>query len=292
VIGGPELMNAVADGASLPPRPLLLTFDDGYVDHYSEVFPVLDREKLPACFFPPARCILEHSVLDVNKIHFILASTPDKRALADHVLSEIERNRDLHKLAPAATWWERLGKPGRFDPAEVVFFKRALQRELPLELRLTIIDGLFRKFVTADEASFSRELYMTPDQIRLLQRHGMCIGSHGYDHFWLGTLPRPQQEKEVDLSLSFLESVGVDVRRWIMCYPYGSWNDSLLAVLKSRNCVAGLTTEVGLACLGDRDPLVLPRLDTNDLPRDHKAEKSAWTVQAESGEGGACAKSK
>ena len=29
---------------------------------------------------------------------------------------------------------------------------------------------------------------MSPDQIQVLQRHGMSIGSHGYDHFWLNTL--------------------------------------------------------------------------------------------------------
>lgn len=280
VIGGQDLMNAVDGSAPLPPRPLLLTFDDGYLDHFTGVFPVLEREKLPACFFPPARCILEHNVLDVNKIHFILASTPDKRALADHVMSEIDRHRGACGLAPAASYWEKLGKPGRFDPAEVVFCKRALQRELPPDLRRSITNELFRRLVSTDEAAFSQELYMTPDQIRLLNRHGMSIGSHGHNHLWLGTLTRPQQEEEIDRSLDFLKSVGVDTRRWIMCYPYGSWNDSLLSVLKSRNCVAGLTTEVGLARPGEHNPLVLPRLDTNDLPKNADAPENEWTARA------------
>src|SRR5437762_2601506 len=65
VISGLELMDAIVERTSLPPRPLILTFDDGYIDHFTEVFPVLDKEKLPGCFFPPAKCILEHKVLDV-----------------------------------------------------------------------------------------------------------------------------------------------------------------------------------------------------------------------------------
>ena len=72
VISGPELMDAIVESAPLPPCPLLLTFDDGYIDHFTEVFPVLDRENLPGCFFPPAKCILEHKVLDVNKVHYII----------------------------------------------------------------------------------------------------------------------------------------------------------------------------------------------------------------------------
>jgi peptidoglycan/xylan/chitin deacetylase (PgdA/CDA1 family) len=282
VISGPELMAAVVEGAPLPPRPLLLTFDDGYLDHFTDVFPILDRERLPGCFFPPAKCVLEHRVLDVNKIHFVLATTPEKRPLVEFIASQLEANRARYDLLTFAQYWEKLGKPGRFDPAEVVFCKRMLQRELPFELRQAMIDELFRRYVTTDEASFSRELYMSPDQLGVLHRHGMYVGSHGYDHFWLNTLTTTQQEHEIDQSLAFLQSVGTDIRRWIMCYPYGGYNESLLSVLRSRRCAVGLTTEVGLATLGTHDPLTLPRLDTNDLPKRAAAEPSEWTVKAAS----------
>jgi peptidoglycan/xylan/chitin deacetylase (PgdA/CDA1 family) len=280
VISGTDLINTVVESAALPPRPLLLSFDDGYIDHFTEVFPVLDRENLPGCFFPPAKCILERQVLDVNKIHFVLAATPKKRTLVEDIFMQIDENRSRYDLLTSAAYWEKLGTPSRFDPAEVVFCKRILQRELPLELRQAIIDELFRRYVTTDEASFSRELYMTLDQIEALQQHGMYVGSHGYDHFWLNTLSTQQQEKEIDLSLTFLASLGADTRRWIMCYPYGAHNESLLSVLKSRNCVIGLTTDVGLAYLGEHNPLILPRLDTNDLPKDSNTDMNRWTIKA------------
>lgn len=280
VISGPELMDAIDQGAPLPPRPLILTFDDGYIDHFTEVFPVLDRENLPGCFFPPAKCILEHEVLDVHKIHFILASTPEMRTLVEYIFKRIDENRTRYNLLTSAAYWEKVGKPNRFDPAEVVFCKRILQCELPLELRQAITNELFSRYVTSDGTSFSRELYMSHDQIRVLQRHGMYVGSHGYDHFWLNTLSTQQQEREIDQSLMFLKSVGADVRRWIMCYPYGAYNESLLSVLKSRNCVIGLTTEVGLASLDKNNLLMLPRLDTNDLPKDSNAAVNDWTVAA------------
>ena len=36
------------------------------------------------------------------------------------------------------------------------------------------------------EEAFSRELYMSMDQIKCMVDCGMHIGSHGYDHYWLG----------------------------------------------------------------------------------------------------------
>ena len=283
VISAPELMDAIVEGAPLPSNPLLLTFDDGYIDHFTEVFPILDRENLPGCFFPPAKCILEHEVLDVNKIHFVLASSPDKRMLVEHIFKQIDENRSRYSLLSSAEYWEKLGKPSRFDPAEVVFCKRILQRELPIVFRQAITDDLFYQYVTKDEASFSRELYMSLEQIRVLQRHGMYVGSHGYDHFWLNLLSTQQQEYEVDQSLMFLKSVGADVERWVMCYPYGGYNESLLSVLKSRNCVIGLTTEVDLASVHQNNALTLPRIDTNDLPKDTNASANEWTLKVMKG---------
>ena len=34
-----DLIDAIENRCQLPPRPALLTFDDGYLDHYTHVFP-------------------------------------------------------------------------------------------------------------------------------------------------------------------------------------------------------------------------------------------------------------
>jgi hypothetical protein len=65
-----------------------------------------------------------------------------------------------------------------------------------------------------------------------------------------------------------------------MCYPYGSYNDPLLSVLRTRGCKLGLTTRVEIADLEADDPLTLPRLDTNDLPTDPDAEVHPWTLKS------------
>jgi len=38
-------------GKNLPPRPLLITFDDGYLDNYTHAYPVLKQQGFPAVIF-------------------------------------------------------------------------------------------------------------------------------------------------------------------------------------------------------------------------------------------------
>jgi len=243
----------------------------------------VDKEKISGCFFPPAKCILTNSVLDVNKIHFILASVSDKDVLVNCIYQSLDDNRSLYDLEQNEYYWQKCGVPSRYDSAEVMFVKYMLQRELPERLRKAIADQLFEKFVSNDEKAFSKELYMSSNQISCLQRNNMYVGSHGFDHYWLDSIPEDAQREEIDLSLKFLRNVGSDTERWIMCYPYGAYNESLLSLLQERACFVGLTTNVGITDLKQDNPLTLPRLDTNDLPKDSKSEPNEWTIKAEQG---------
>jgi hypothetical protein len=72
---------------------------------------------------------------------------------------------------------------------------------------------------------------------------------------------------EIDSSLKFLKDVGASTNNWIMCYPYGAYNDDTLSILKERNCAVGLTSKVGLANVSRDFSLELPRFDTNDYPQ-------------------------
>lgn len=280
IVSGDDLIGAVSTGSELPPNPLLLTFDDGYLDHYTEVFPILDREGVSGCFFPPVRAVVEDVVLDVNKIHFVLASVSDKSGLVARIFRLLDEFGPQFSCLDKQFYWEQCAVAKRFDPREVVFIKHVLQRELPEPLRRLLIDVLFREYVSSDEASFARELYMNEDQILCLRRHGMFIGSHGDAHLWLNRLDRTRQEQEIDASLDLLDRINGSRNGWIMCYPYGAYDESLLSILRCRNCTVGLTTKVGLANLRQDDPLTLPRLDTNDLPMFADAPPNEWTLQA------------
>lgn len=276
-----EVLDAYYSNKSLSEHSVLLTFDDAYKDHFDYVFPVLEHEKIQGAFYPPVKAVTEHTVLDVNKIHFILASTPVEKL--DKLLNEIKLQLDYYReeyhLESYDYYFNKLAIANRFDPKEVIFVKRLLQVELKEELRKKITDDIFVKVVGIEESAFSRELYMSIDQIKCMVGCGMHIGSHGYDHYWLSSLPKEKQEFEIAKSIEFIGNVGGDPENWTICYPYGDYNQDTIYLLKQHGCKMGLCTKVDVATLGSDIPdsiFKLPRLDVNDLPKDANVEPNKW----------------
>ena len=165
-----EVIDAYSNSRQLPDHAILLTFDDAYSDHFTYAFPVLEHEHIQGVFFPPVKAVTEHTVLDVNKIHFLLASTPmeDIPQLLGELRKFVDENREEYQLESFDSYFDRLAVANRFDSKEIVFIKRLLQVALPEELRKEISSELFERAVGMDESMFSRELYMTIDQIKCM----------------------------------------------------------------------------------------------------------------------------
>lgn len=259
-----ELIDAYESKSDIPKNSILLTFDDGYIDHYTNVFPILNDYKIQGCFYPPATTILNNQVLDVNKIHFILAVVNNKNLIINDIFSQIDNYRETYNLKSNKYYFSKLAKANRFDSKEVIYIKRILQVELEEDLRNKIVSYLFKKYVTSDEKSFSKELYMSTKNIKTMIDSGMHFGSHGHKHYWLSSLTKEKQEFEILQSLNFLSDMGENINHWTMCYPYGDYNNDTLDLLKKYNCKAAFTTKVKIASLND-NKFEIPRLDTNDF---------------------------
>ncbi len=274
-----EVMRSIQEGTPLPGNAALLTFDDGYKDHLSHVFPRLKRYGWSALFFPPSAPILNRELLDVNRIHFVLASLADKTALVNLIERHILDATSEFALNPISSYRAELRTPSRFDEADVAYCKRLLQHALPEPLRLRIARELFSEFVSTDEKDFANELYLSLEDLRVLREGGMEVGSHGHHHYWLGKTESEKQKTDIDQSLKLLQTIGVSTKNFWFCYPYGSYNEATLQLLKERSCGAAVTTVTNLANLKDSNPLLLPRLDTNDLPQVKESEANHWTHQ-------------
>ncbi len=233
----------------LPPNACLLTFDDGYLDHYQHVFPLLHDAKVSGAFFPIGRSVAERWIADVNKIHWIIAHAP-RGMVTDHIYAAIG---DI----PAVT--------SRWDDTETASIKRALQYAPP-----EVIDELFWMVehgmsVTADD------LYMTPEQIKLMATNGMHFGVHGWNHVRFSRMTEAEQAADLDASIAFLRGLGVLPERWAMAYPYGAdsdWTQRMADLADERGCVAAFTTRSAVANLEfESENFAIPRLDTTDVPR-------------------------
>jgi peptidoglycan/xylan/chitin deacetylase (PgdA/CDA1 family) len=282
VITTRTVVEASRGGRLLPPNACLLTFDDGFLDHYTVVFPRLLARGLSGSFYPPAVVVAGGRVLDVHKIHFILAVTEDHVALAERLVELIDARRsDLDLPTTEALKAEHWSASDVGDSPATAFIKRVLQkRPLSRQVRSAITLSLFEERVAVDEAVFARELYMDLPQLRAMIRSGMEVGGHGVDHVWLNQLGADEQQGDISGTRAFLADVhgGVPVD-WVMCYPYGAHDDTTLRLVAEAGAALGLTTQKGIA-RDLRAPLRLPRLDTNDLPLRGDASPVAWTREA------------
>jgi len=73
------------------------------------------------------------------------------------------------------------------------------------------------------------------------------------------------QAIEIDRALDFLQKLSIGKDEWTMCYPYGGFNDSLLQILRARQCRLGFTWTRVLRIWTFDDRLTLPRVDTNEF---------------------------
>ena len=274
-----QLIDAYENGTELPPKSLLLTFDDAYLDHYTCAFPLLDEYKAQGLFFVPVKAIMNHEVLIVNKIHHVLAvCDKDIIGLVKQVKGLLAPYEGKDGVQTFDYYFDKLAVANRFDCKEVIFIKRLLQVELQEPVRSVIINQLFNQYVTDDESAFSRELYMSEDQLKCMQRNGMVIGSHGYDHFWLGSLTKEEQLSELTQSVDFLKGLGVDMNTLSIGYPYGSHNEDTLEIARGFGFKLGFTTNVDVANTKE-DSLTISRLDTNDFPKSGDGKTNEWFVK-------------
>ena len=176
----------------LPEHGVLLTFDDGYVDHYEVVYKVLRKYGAKGAFFPNAMAVKDHKLLTVNRIHFILAAAEaGEKVTIQKLVEECRRQVEMYRregidLPEFEKLYQKLAVPNRWDPGEVIFVKRLLQNALPERIRTDIAKELFARYIGEEEESLAKSLYMYRQQREEMKDLGMCYGIDGYDNFWIG----------------------------------------------------------------------------------------------------------
>ena len=75
-----DLVDHVAAGRPVPSKAVVLTFDDGYLDNYTQAFPILRRHGLNATFYVTTDCIDNRALLWTGLLRFVVFTTRVRRA--------------------------------------------------------------------------------------------------------------------------------------------------------------------------------------------------------------------
>lgn len=265
VVAIDEVAAAFSGDTELPPDAAVLTFDDGLSDHYDYVTPMLVDHGVTGAFFPPTSALVDRCLLDVHRMHLVLASGAPVDQLVDRV-REVVRDHQS-ECEEFEHYWSTHATPSRYDPAEIVFVKRMAQTVLPAAVRSRLCRALFESFVDVDETVAAEELYLDAAQLRLMRGVGMTIGSHGHSHQRLSWMTPAEQRADLETSLRLLGDIGIDLSAgWTLCYPYGDQSADTRRVARELGCRLAITVEQRISDTETDDPMCVPRLDTNEVP--------------------------
>jgi len=246
-------------------KPVWLSFDDGYSDHYKYVYPELMLRGAVGSFFIPTEAIFERKLLDVNKIHLILAANPSTIQLINEIREIFDTNSGAAVLGRSfSELREEYSVANLTNDPDTRFVKLLLQEVLPKNIRKIVLNELLSKYIRRDESAIVDELYMNPDQIKVMHGNGMNIGSHGHAHSRFEFMSYESQMIDIDQSLKHFRSIGIDDANVVVCYPYGSFNAETKAILSSYGCLAAISLKLGVSDTNaeEFDWLELQRIDT------------------------------
>ncbi len=98
------------------------------MDHYNYVFPYLKSNKLSGLFYPTVNIIKNNSILDVNKIHFILEKEQNRNKIINLIFYYLKK---FSKIKTSSINFSNVNLKSRWDDKKTVMVKRLLQFYLP-----------------------------------------------------------------------------------------------------------------------------------------------------------------
>lgn len=205
-------LKQAADGLErgcLPPRSVVITFDDGYFDNLLEAKPLLERFDVPATVFVSTGYLGRQREFWWDELERILLVPP-------HVPPTLGV-----EIGGAKYRWDTLtGSQRSFAYNELI----RLVHPLPPSQREQTLDAL-RRWGGVSEQGRATHRALTPNEVNQLGNNGLVdVGAHTVSHPMLGALPIEEQREEIIGSCRTLEQI---TGRRVDCfaYPYGGTED-------------------------------------------------------------------
>ena len=187
----------------------LLTFDDGLKEQMN-AFYFLQERKLGALFFVPTLPYIENQPLEVHKLQHIRSIMND---------DEIYKKLDIEfKIKTYQFDKETLSTQYPYDNETSRKVKYFLNFVLPENEKKHFINAMFEA-EWGDIETFTKNLYMTPNEISILDKNGM-LGSHAHTHNPLGAMNPAEAKQDIKIANKYFYDRLGKVPPYF-AYPYG-----------------------------------------------------------------------
>lgn len=239
-----DVLASLDAGRALPPRSVVVTFDDGHLDNHRNAFPVLKALGVPACIFLTTDYIGSEHMFWFDRI-----------ALLIHA-------------APRGEW--QVGRQSIRLDDESVALRRHVARRILRHLK-RVPDGERLRCLGALEAALGRYVPagMAParsavdwDEVREMAEAGIEFGSHTLSHPVLTQLDDSALERELGQSRQAISAqLGGPVDT--VAYPVGkagAFDERVMAMSRRCGYRLGISYETGVNHLGSLDRFAVRRL--------------------------------
>ena len=243
------LTSVINQENTLQKNSILLTFDDGFLNHYKYVLPLFKKYNISGIFFPSVSTA-KHDYIPSHYKFIYMMTTSNEKIVMDELFKIIDNQlRNELNLPPNDELYAKYSKTqfkNNVWKPEHIFVSRFLRYAIDQETSDNILDKLFDKFCE-NQKILSRKLFMTQKQIKKMLDNGMYIGGHGDKHFLLHILNLKKQEKEIKSAYDFLKNLHKNCANFnfYYCYPHGSYNQTSISILQKLNCKFAVTTKSG-----------------------------------------------
>ncbi|MEA2258819.1 MAG: hypothetical protein QOJ51_1644 [Acidobacteriaceae bacterium] len=270
------LLSARSD-RELPPRPVCITFDDGYADNLYAARPALEVYRVPATVY------VTTGYLDVPEN---LWWDELAKLILDPASRQEELSLNLNGQHYAYTFLPQAGEPGALDPHG----KWKAWEPAP-GTRQSAYVAIYRMLLKLSNTEREEALeqlrggatrYVDRRQHRCLTTNELCelasgdlveIGAHTLTHPVLAELPLDQQEQEIGESKRWLEAlIGQEVTSF--AYPYGKkhhYSRQTVEAVRAEGFACACSNFGGLVTRSS-DRFALPRFQPMDWDGDHFAD--------------------
>jgi peptidoglycan/xylan/chitin deacetylase (PgdA/CDA1 family) len=239
IVSVEEVLSAVVGGRPLPPRSVMITFDDGYQDFLDVAWPVLERLQIPAVLFVATEYL----------------SKPDRLFWWDE-LYQVFSQTECNRLRLSSVGHYSLESPEQRTRA-LLEVKDCVER-MEHHQAMALVDELAQVLEVCPRRD---RLILSWQEVRYLSSRGLHIGAHTRSHPILSRLsPDKARQEIVGCQQDLARQLG---RTWpIFAYPCGGSTHlcpTLVTILHETGIKLAMTTIMGHNRLGHTDPLRLKR---------------------------------
>jgi len=231
-------------------RLALITFDDGYIDNYTNAYQILKSNAVPAVFFVPTSYIGSKLIPWWDEIAWMVRRT----RLNSVKIAQWERSIDLDKNNIEKT-------------IRAVLLKVKKTKKTKMD---TILEQM-RVVLECQIEEPLDSLFMNWDQLREMQKGGMGIGSHTHSHEILSHISAELQLQELAQSKKILDrELNTNISSF--AYPVGrvgTYTNETIEALKVCGYKLAFTQLLGI----NKDPRE-QRFELRRFPVDGNIEEN------------------